>query len=63
MGGLALAAIIVGLILLRRRKLVPVEDIDEEEIDHFEDKLGSVVTQNPLMTLMEDDDPFDDEFY
>ncbi|KAK8858279.1 hypothetical protein M9Y10_013381 [Tritrichomonas musculus] len=56
------AAILIGLFLLRRRRLPSIDDYDEETIDFAEDTGNSVVTQNPLTTLMSDDDPFGDEF-
>lgn len=61
-GAAVVAAIIVGLFLLRRRKIMPVEDLNEESIDLHEDTLSAIVTQNPLNNLLSEDDPFEDEF-
>ena len=57
-----LAIIIAAIILLRRRKSSFVEDINEE-IDLIDSiSTNSVITQNPLMGVMVDDDPFEAEF-
>lgn len=65
--GLSVAAavsglIAIGLFLLRRKKLASIPDLDEETIDVTEDSAKKVVTANPLISLMNDDDPFMDEF-
>ena len=61
-GALGIAAIIIGLIILRRRKLTPVEDINEESVTICEDIMSSTITQNPLANMLDTDDPFEDEF-
>ena len=61
-GVAALAAVIVGLILLRRRKLDKKQDLDDEQIEIRDATNNSIVTQNPLMNFTNDDDPFEDEF-
>ena len=38
------------------------EDIKEEEINVANDINGTIVTENPLMNFMSNDDPFEDEF-
>ena len=60
-GVAVLAAVIVGLILLRR-KLDKKQDLDDEQIEIRDATNTSIVTQNPLMNFMNDDDPFEDEF-
>lgn len=60
--GVVAVAFIVGIFLMRRRKLPSIEDINEESIGIAEDTTNSIVTQNPLNNLMSDDDPFEDEF-
>ena len=35
---------------------------DDEIVEYVNNETDSVITQNPLMTLMNDDDPFEDEF-
>lgn len=51
----------VGLFLLKQRS-IKVIDISEETIEIHEDSLSSTVHQNPLNSLMNFDDPFDDDF-
>lgn len=60
-GVAALAAIVVGIIFLRRKKMVSIDNIDEN-IEIIEDTNSTLVNQNPLINLMSDDDPFEDEF-
>ena len=61
-GAIVVAAIFVGLFLLRRRKLQKVEDIDEEIISIADDTTNTFVHTNPLINLLSEDDPFGDEF-
>ena len=60
-GVAALAAIVVGIIFLRRKKMVSIDNIDEN-IEIIEDTNSTLVSHNPLINLMSDDDPFEDEF-
>lgn len=59
---LVVTAILIGLFLLRRRKLPSIDDLDNETIEIAEDTTNSFVHANPLINLMSDDDPFDEEF-
>lgn len=62
-GVAAIAAVIIaGIFFLRKRKLASIEDINEETINVTDDIGHSMITQNPLNTLMSDDDPFEEEF-
>lgn len=61
--GLAgLAGIILGIIFLRKRKLVSISDFDEETITLPNDSSFFTSMQNPLNTMLSEDDPFQDEF-
>lgn len=64
--GAACAAVVggliaLGVILIRRRKFQGI-DIEEESIDIHDDIANSIVTQNPLTTFLDADDPFEDDF-
>lgn len=61
-GALVAVFALVGLFLLRRRKLGMIEDLNEETIEITEDTANSFVHTNPLNQLMSEDDPFEDEF-
>lgn len=60
-GAVVTALIVVGIILLRKRKAM-YEQFDDEGIEIRPLTESSVISQNPLMSLMSDDDPFEDEF-
>lgn len=60
-GAAALIAAIVGFLLLRR-KSSNIEDIENETIEIADNTTNSFCQQNPLLSLMNDDDPFQDEF-
>ena len=51
-----------GLFIFKRRKLANDDDVDEETIDVVEDTINHTVTQNPLSSFMDVDDPFKNEF-
>lgn len=60
-GSAALVAIIVGWIFFRKKKYNQVEDMSEG-IEIHEDFTTSNIHNNPLINIMNDDDPFEDEF-
>lgn len=60
-GVAVLGLVVVGLFLLRRRKLNNI-DLEEETVEIAEDITSSTVNQNPLVNFMSKDDPFMDEF-
>lgn len=55
-------AVVIGLFIFKRRKLANDDDVDEETIDVVEDTINHTVTQNPLSSFMDVDDPFKNEF-
>lgn len=61
-GTIASSLIILGIIFLLRKKSTPIEDFDEETFEINNSTSISLFSQNPLMDIMNEDDPFDDEF-
>lgn len=60
-GTAVLAAIIVGVIFMRKRK-TKIEDFNEETFEISNSKTMPLLSQNPLNDIMLEDDPFEDEF-
>lgn len=60
-GGAFLVAVIAAIILIRKRK-AQYQHFDDEGIEIKPLTETSMITQNPLASLMSDDDPFEDEF-
>ena len=61
-GVVAAAALAAGLLLLRRRK-DKSSIFDNEELELHEETNDTMITTNPLNSIMDEDDPFEDEFY
>ena len=54
--------VIALVLLLRRKKYQQLDDFDEDLFELHNDESNSIVTQNPLHSILDKDDPFEDEF-
>lgn len=59
--GVVAAAVLAAFILLRKRKTTNT-DFDDADVEVRDDIGSTVVTANPLVTMMNNDDPFEDSF-
>lgn len=60
-GTAVLAIVVAGMLFLIKRNR-KIEDFDEETFEINNSASTVFVSQNPLINLLENDDPFEDEF-